>query len=301
MHEEHHHHSHNLKGRPLLLAVVLNLLITLAQVVGGLVAGSLSLLGDALHNFSDVLSLLLSYFANKLSHRNQDVTKTFGYKRAQILAAFINALTLIGVSVFLIIQSIERFFITQVIASEYVIFFALAGILVNGGSALMLIKHQKGDSNMRSAYLHLMADMATSFAVLAGGLAMYFFQVFWVDGVITILVAFYLIYMSAKLFLHTAHVLMQFVPAHLKVEEICATLRKNESVLDIHHVHIWRINDDSVHFEAHVLLRQDMSVSRFEVLKNQLSKKLYDEFEINHAIFQPEFTGCTSQDVVAQE
>ena len=154
---------------------------------------------------------------------------------------------------------------------------------------------------MRSAYLHLLGDLASSFAVLAGGLAMYYYQVYWVDSAITIVVALYLIYMSAKLFLHTVHVLMQFVPSHLNVEEICNALKKNASIIDVHHVHVWRINDDSIHFEAHVLLNKDMHISQFEELKRTMEKNLHDQFKINHCIFQPEFKGCASKEVVAQE
>lgn len=302
---EHHNHSHahgaEIKGRPLGIAIGLNLLITLAQFVGGLISGSLALLGDALHNFSDVLSLIISYIANKLSQREHDLSKTFGFKRAQILAAFINALTLIGVSVFLIFEAVERLFSAQPILSEYVIWLAIAGIVVNGGSALLLIKMQKGDSNMRAAYLHLLGDLATSVAVLFGGFAMYFYDVFWIDSSITIAVSIYLIILATKLFLHTTRVLMQFVPSNLNVAEICARLKKEAGVADVHHVHVWRLNDDTIHLEAHILLRENLQISDFEKLNHRLAHILQDDFGISHVLFQPEFKGCADQNVVAQE
>ncbi len=304
MHETHNHHHHNaaeLKRKPLFLAIFLNLLITVAQIIGGLLSGSLALLGDALHNFSDVLSLILSFIANKLSGQGQIYTKTFGYKRAQILAAFINALALIGVSVYLIFEAVQRLFATQLILTNYVIWLALAGILVNGGSAFLLIKMQKGDSNLRAAYLHLLGDLVTSFAVLAGGLAMHFYGIFWVDGAITILVSFYLIYTATKLLLHTTNVLMQFVPEHLHVAKICTRLETEPQVLSLHHVHVWQINDDVIHFEAHIVVRENLKISDFEILNHRLAHILEADFGISHVVLQPEFTGSCNDAVIHQE
>lgn len=305
MHTAHHHHQHNnaaeLKKKPLFLAIFLNLLITVAQIIGGFLSGSLALLGDALHNFSDVLSLILSFIANKLSGQGQIYTKTFGYKRAQILAAFINALALIGVSVYLVFEAVQRLFTTQIILSNYVIYLALAGILVNGGSAFLLVKMQKGDSNLRAAYLHLLGDLITSFAVLAGGLAMHFYGIFWVDSAITILVSLYLIYSASKLLVHTTNVLMQFVPAHVNVAKICARLETEPEVMALHHVHVWQINDDVIHFEAHIVLKENLKISDFEKLNHNLVHILAEEFGINHVVLQPEFTSSCSDAVIHQE
>ncbi len=287
----HDHHSHSMKGKPLVIAILLNLAISIAQFIGGLLSGSLALMGDALHNFSDVLSLIISYTANKLAARNQDEERTFGFKRAQILAAFINAFALIGISIYLIIESIGRLWNTEPILSNYVIWLAIAGIVVNGGSVLLLSKVKDGDSNMSAAYLHLIADLATSIAVLIGGLAMHFFQIYWVDSAITIVVSVYLIYMSSKLFLHTTSVLMQFAPSHLAIKEICDRLCKVSGVKAVHHVHLWRLDDEAIHFEAHVLLEEDVQISKFELIKAELQTVLKAEYDIIHSIFQPEISG----------
>jgi len=302
-HEHNHQYNHaeNLKGGPLAVAIGLNLFITIAQVIGGLVAGSLSLLGDALHNFSDVLSLLISYVANKLRGQHSTEHRTFGYKRAQILAAFINALTLIGVSVYLIIEAVERLFEIQPVNSDYIMLFALAGIIVNGGSAVMLIKMQSGDSNIRSAYLHLLGDLATSFAVLVGGIAIHLYQVYWLDSAITILVSIYLILIAGKLFIHTINVLMQFVPSSINIEEVSKRLQTIDGIDGLHHVHVWRLDDDTIHFEGHVKLSHDMPVSAFAKIKADVQAMLFHEFKINHCILQPETESCGGNELVVPE
>lgn len=300
-HNHSHHADANLKGKPLAIAIALNLLITIAQVVGGILAGSLALLGDALHNFSDVLSLIISFVANKLRGQKSTPQKTFGYKRAQILAALINALTLIGVSIYLSIEAIGRLTNVQPVISTYVIWLAVLGILVNGGSALMLAKMQKGDSNLRSAYLHLMADFATSFAVLLGGLAMYLYDVYWIDSAITILVSLYLILNAGKLFLHTIDVLMHFVPAEIDVAKISEKLKGLKEIEDVHHIHIWRLDDESIHFEGHVRLIADMPVSEFDVLKCNIEEVLFHNFGITHCSLQPEIGRCESDALIVSE
>lgn len=300
----HHKHQHDhiqVKGRPLLIAISLNLLITVAQVIGGIISGSLALLGDALHNFSDVLSLIISYVANRLRGKNNTTEKTFGYKRAQILAAFINALTLIGVSMYLIFEASQRLFTPQTVLSKYVILLALAGIVVNGGSAYLLISMQKGDSNLRAAYLHLLGDLATSVAVLLGGLAMWFFNVFWIDSAITIAVSIYLIYTAGKLFLHSINVLMQFVPSDIDIPTVCTRLKQVNGIAGLHHVHVWRLDDDSIHFEGHVRLENDITISAFESIRQEIERVLHQEYGINHCIVQPEIEPCAESELIVKD
>ena len=198
-HSHSHSHSHDLKGRNLLISILLNITITAAQAIGGFVSGSLSLLSDALHNLSDVLSLIISYVAAKLSQKNASIHKTFGYKRAEILAAFVNAATLVVIAVFLIIEAIERFQDQKEIESDIVIWLSLLGIVVNGFSVLLLKGEAEKNMNMKSAYLHLFTDMMASVAVLIGGLLMKFYALYWVDSVLTLVIALYLIYVGYDL------------------------------------------------------------------------------------------------------
>jgi len=160
---EHHHHQPNVSGKKLLFTILLNVIITVAQFIGGIVSGSLALLSDAVHNFSDVLSLIVSYVANWLTRkRQQTLTQTFGYKRAEIVAAFFNAATLIVIAVFLIIEAIGRFQHPQNISGNIVIVLAFVAIVANGLGVVLLQKDAEHNLNMQSAYLHLLTDMLTS-------------------------------------------------------------------------------------------------------------------------------------------
>ena len=171
----HEHSQHKVQGKNLIYSILLNLLITAAQIIGGIASGSLALLSDALHNFSDVLSLGFSLIAHKLSRKKATEDQTFGYKRAELIAAFVNASTLIIVAFILIYGATERFFHPKPIESNLVIWLSLLGIVVNGGSVLLLQKDAEHNLNMRSAYLHLLTDMMASVAVLVGGLLIKYF------------------------------------------------------------------------------------------------------------------------------
>ncbi len=170
MHEPEHNH-HEVSGKNLGLAILLNMGITLAEAIGGIISGSIALLSDAAHNLSDVFSLIISYFANLLSKREATERHTFGFRRSEILAAFINSATLIIIAVVIIAEAAQRLMNPVTVATGWVIWLALASIFINGMSALFLRKDSHHNMNMRSAYLHLFTDMLTSVAVLMGGLA----------------------------------------------------------------------------------------------------------------------------------
>jgi cobalt-zinc-cadmium efflux system protein len=299
-----HNHAHNhgeLKGRNLLISIFLNILITAAQVVGGIVSGSLALLSDALHNFSDVLSLVVSYIANRLAKKQASLHKTFGYKRAEILAAFVNASTLIIVAVLLIIEAIQRFQNPQEIESNLVIWLSFLGIVANGLSVLLLKKDAESNMNMKSAYLHLFTDMLASIAVLVGGLLMKYYQVFWVDSVLTLVIALYLIWVGIDLLKTSTKVLMLFTPESIPIQEIVGEIQKNKSVKNVHHIHVWQLNEDEVHFEAHVDFEEDITLTQFDVILTEIEALLFHKFKINHVNIQPEFGKCDAKDVIVQD
>ena len=300
-HSHHHHHGKDLKGRNLLISILLNILITVAQVIGGIISGSLALLSDALHNFSDVLSLIISYAANLLAKKEASTNKTFGYKRAEIIAAFVNSATLIVVAVILIIEAIERFIQPQIIGSNLVILLALLGILANGFSVLLLKKDSERNMNMRSAYLHLLTDMMASIAVLVGGILMKFFEWYWVDPLLTILIALYLIYMGYDLLKNSTRVLMLFTPDTIEVQKIVEVINSLNTVKNVHHVHIWQLNEDEVHLEAHIDFDRDINLSEFDVILEQIEKEVFEKFGINHVNIQPEFGKCDSKKVIVQD
>ncbi|TBV28323.1 cation transporter [Meridianimaribacter sp. CL38] len=301
-HSHAHNHDHkDLKGRKLLITILLNTVITVAQVIGGLVSGSLSLLSDALHNFSDVLSLIVSYIASKLSKQKASINRTFGYKRAEILAAFVNAATLIIVAVILIKEAIERFQDPQNIESNLVIWLSLIAIAGNGYSVLLLKKDSDNNINIKSAYLHLLTDMLASVAVLIGGLLMKYFQLFWVDSLLTFLIAVYLIFVGYHLLKTSTKMLMLFTPEHIDIKAVVRVVNKLPKVNKLHHVHIWNLSDDELHLEAHLDLKEDISTSEFNDLLLEIENLLHDEFNINHVTIQPEFNKEDPKEVIVQD
>ncbi len=301
-HSHNHSHDHgDLKGRNLLISILLNILITASQVVGGIISGSLALLSDALHNFSDVLSLIISYVANRLSKKEASTNKTFGYKRGEIIAAFVNASNLMVVAILLIIEAIKRFKNPDEIESNLVIWLSLLGILANGFSVLLLKRDADSNMNMRSAYLHLLTDMMASVAVLIGGLLMKFFQIFWIDSVLTLAIALYLIYMGYDLLRSSTRVLMLFTPEEVKIKEIVQVVTQIPSVKNMHHIHVWQLNEEELHLEAHVDFDEDIKLSEFDTILNTIEELLYHDFEINHVNIQPEFGKCDAKDMIVQE
>jgi cobalt-zinc-cadmium efflux system protein len=296
-----HIHKHEVKGKNLLISILLNIVITLAQILGGILSGSLALISDALHNFSDVLTLIFSWYANKLSKRKASLNQTFGYKRAEILAAFVNASTLIIVALFLIYGSIERFINPQIIKSNLVIWLAFLGILVNGFSVLLLKKDAKHNINMKSAYLHLLTDMMASVAVLVGGILMYFFKWFWVDSLLTIAIALYLIIVGLDLLKSSTKMLMLFTPDTINVKEIVREVHKIKGITKLHHIHVWHLNDDELHLEAHLDCSEDIKMSEFNSLLHEVEQVLFHKFHINHINIQPEFKKEDPKDFIVQD
>lgn len=300
-HNHVHIHKHEVKGKNLLFSIVLNVVITVAQIVGGILSGSLALISDALHNFSDVLSLIFSYVAHKLSRKEASTTQTFGYKRAELIAAFVNASTLIIVALFLIYGAIERFFNPHFIESGLVIWLSVLGIVVNGISALMLKKDADHNLNMKSAYIHLFTDMMASVAVLVGGLLMKYFQWYWVDSVMTVIIAIYLVVVGFDLLKKSTQMLMLFTPAHININKMIAEVHKISGVNKLHHIHVWHLNDEELHLEAHLDCSEDIKMSEFNELLHEVEQVLFQQFHINHINIQPEYKKEDPKDYIVQD
>jgi len=303
-HHHNHGHSHahpDLRGRNLLISIILNIGITLAQIIGGLLSGSLALLSDALHNFSDVLSLVISYGASRLGQRKASSLKTFGYKRAEILAAFINAATLMVVAIILMKEAVERLMNPQEIESNLVIWLALIAIVGNGFSVLLLKKDADHNMNMKSAYLHLLTDMMASVAVLIGGILMKYFEIYWVDAILTMIISIYLIYMGYDLLKESTKVLMLFTPKSVVIQEIVESICTIDQVKNVHHVHIWQLNEEEVHMEAHIDFKNDIRLSEFDKILDEIEEHVYHKHGINHVNIQPEFDKCDSKSVIVQD
>ncbi len=301
-HHHHHHHYHpERSGRNLLVSIALNILITLAQAVGGIISGSLALLSDALHNFSDVLSLIISYLANRITRKKASSKRTFGYKRAEIMAAFVNSATLIVIALFLMKEAVERFFNPEPIAPALVIWLSALGILANGFSVLLIQRDAEHNLNMKSAYLHLLTDMLASVAVLVGGLLMYFYQLYWIDPVLTVVIGIYLIYMGYDLLKTSTKVLMLFTPEKIEIDGLVKTITGHPAIRNVHHVHLWELNEQEIHLEAHIDFHENISLQEFEGILNTIEEQVYHDFGITHVNIQPEYGKCHSEEVIVQD
>jgi len=288
MHEVDHPHR-EVSGKNLGLVILLNVGITLAECIGGIISGSMALLSDAVHNFSDVISLIISYFAFKLTKIKATERKTFGFKRSEILAAFINSSTLIIISVVIIIEAIRRLMNPAPISPNLMILLAIASIIVNGLSAFFIRKDSHDNLNMRSAYLHLLGDMLTSVAVLAGGIAIKYLNWTWTDSVFSLTIAVYLLWLSWKIFRSSLRIIMQFTPEQIDISKIVREIEKVPGVKNIHHVHVWQINDHDLMFEAHTDMSEDIAMTGFEKILEEI-KSILHQNGIYHLTIQPEYS-----------
>lgn len=281
----------NSQNRKLIISLILNLFITIAQFIGGLISGSLALLSDALHNFSDVVSLVITYIACRLTTLPYSEEKTFGWKRAEIIAALFNSVILIAFAVNLIYSATGRLLEEQVstVNSFYIMVFAALSILVNGISVLLLKKGSEHNINIHSSYLHLLSDMITSVAVLAGGIIIYIFEVYWVDSVLSLIISFYIIYLSLKLLLNVLKVIMHFTPSEIDLLSLREDVCKIPGIENIHHIHIWQLNDREIHFKAHLDFKEDVQLSRASEITEEVSRMLRDNYKLTHVILQPEY------------
>jgi len=282
-------HHHPVSNRNLGLAILLNAGITMAEAIGGIISGSIALLSDAAHNFSDVISLIISWFANRLSKKEATERQTFGFRRSEILAAFINSATLIIISVIIIIEAIKRLLNPAPLSANLMIWLAFASIIVNGSSALFIRRDSRNNINMRSAYLHLFGDMLTSAAVLAGGFAIKYLGWNWTDPVFSLAIAIYLLWLSRGIFISSLRIIMQFTPDDIDVRKIACLIENIPGVKNIHHVHIWQINEHDLMFEAHIDMLEDIKVSGFEAILEEIEAVLARN-NIRHSTIQPEFS-----------
>ncbi|MCK8060960.1 MULTISPECIES: cation diffusion facilitator family transporter [unclassified Fusibacter] len=290
-HHDHHHHGTNRIG----ITIALNLIITVAQVVGGLVSGSLSLLSDAAHNFSDVIALVVSYIGGVISVKPSTDAKTFGYKRAEIIAALTNVVSVMFIGVTILVEAVKRVGDPVKVNSSVVIWLAALSIVMNGLSVLIIQKPSKNNLNIRSAYLHLFTDMLTSVAVMASGIAMALWQWYWLDTVLSVAISVYLIATSFKLLSATLSILMLFAPSQYDPDKLMKLIGAVDEVLDVHHVHAWQLTDTQFHFEGHVVIREDLCLSETVELRKRI-KDLIRKQGFSHVTLELEYERCVDGD-----
>ncbi len=300
----HSHNNHNDYNNyedkinlKLLLSIAFNLLITISEIIGGLLSNSLSLISDAVHNLSDTASIVLTYISRKISVRPKTYKHTFGFKRVEILSALINAAALWGISIFLLIHSYHRFIEPKIINSKIMFIVAVIGLLGNLISVLLLHNHSSENLNIKSAYLHLLADTFSSIGVIAGAILMYFYKIYWIDAIITALIVLYILKESWDIIKQTLHILLQGAPDNIDLLKIEKALLKIKDIENIHHTHIWSLSDNEIFFETHINIK-DMMVSKTSELTGQIQKILFSEFGITHITIQYEVSGCQGDTII---
>jgi cobalt-zinc-cadmium efflux system protein len=283
------HHEHGVpSGRNLTISVVMNAAITVAEVAGGLASGSLALLADALHNATDTLAGILALWALRLGRRAHDEQHTFGYRRAEILSAGINAGAMIIIAAFLFREAWLRFRNPQPVQGGIMLAVAVVGLAGNFVS-VMILRHQASESlNVRGAYLHLVSDTLSSVGVVLGGIAITIWHMTWIDPLITVLVAVWVLKESFSLVREAGSILMERAPVGLRLADLAADVRSLAHVRDVHHVHVWKLCDNQTMFEGHVNV-DDISVRETGSVRRDIEGVLQGKYGITHTTLQFEF------------
>jgi cobalt-zinc-cadmium efflux system protein len=303
---DHNHHSHGhqhhvhgeVKNENLLFATILNFVITVVEIIGGLFSGSFALLSDALHNFGDTLAMFLAYLSSRISKRTPTSDKTFGLKRVQILAAMINGLAMAVICIYIIIEAYHRFKNPQPINGAMMVIIATIGLLANFIAMSILQNDKEKSLNVKAAYLHLLGDTLSSVAVVIGGILIYFYRIYWIDPVITFIIAIY-IFRETWFVLKQAYlILVQATPAELNLHEVKRAIELLHEVENVHHVHAWKLDDKQNHFECHVDLKTDLHISETDAVLFKIKQILSEDFNLNHSTIQFEYNCCNDKSLI---
>jgi cation diffusion facilitator family transporter len=289
--------NHNLcveeiAGFRLLLTLVLNLIIPVAQIIGGIYAHSIALVSDAVHNFSDFGAILIVYFAYLVGKKGVSASHTFGYKRAEILGATINVALLVAAAVFILYEAFERFGHPEPVIGQIVTYLAALGIMGNGLSAWLLHRGSKHSLNVRGAFLHMLGDMLTSVLVLLNGIILIFKPWYWLDPVLSLLIVIFILKNCWSILKDATGILMNATPKNLDLEEIKNVLQKIPGVCGVHYLHAWNVSSSSIAFSCHVEVAADQLVSKTEPLAEKIRHELFHRFGIDHPILQFETVQC---------
>jgi len=296
-HDHHHGHAHARQGRSLIVSICLNLGFSIAELIFGLIANSLALVADSIHDASDAVALGLSYFGLKMSERAPNRRRTFGYRKVRILTAFINALVLAGLTVFVVRAAVIRILHPEPVKSPILIVMAVVGLVVNGAAVLLLRRDQQS-LNIRAAMWHLMEDFLGWIAVLVGGIIIHFTGWYVVDPILSLAVSAFVIYGAYSVFRESASILIDSTPHDVSFEKVRDFIAGFDArIQGIHDLHIWTLGEGERALMAHLVVR-DAAVSTFYPTLSKLECALTDEFDIAHVTLELECNECKSGDNV---
>jgi cobalt-zinc-cadmium efflux system protein len=287
-------HSHHYVIRKMKFVVFLTMGIFILELVGGILTHSLALLSDAGHIFADVLALGLSWGALALSVLPASRRKTYGYLRAEVIAATINGATLLMIAVWIFIEAYQRINHPMPVKSLEMFSIALIGLLIN----LVVFFKLKGISehslNVKSAFLHVFGDMIASVGVIVGGIIMLFTQLYIVDPIVSVLIGLIILRGAFSIIRESTDILLEGVPRNLRLEEIESVLRKIEGVEDLHELHVWSVSSRDVALSCHVVINEQSTHSAQKIL-DQIRLQLANQFHIEHTTVQFECRCCAPQ------
>ncbi|HBZ42944.1 MAG TPA: cation transporter [Maritimibacter sp.] len=289
-HHGHHHHVDPDAGdRAVGTAVGINILLTVAEIVGGILSGSVALIADAVHNLSDAISLAIAWAARKIGRRPTDTTMTFGYKRAELVAALINLTTLIVIGLYLVYEAVERLITPTEVTGWLMIAVSGFALVVDLATAWLTYRLSKESVNIRAAFLHNLADALGSVAVIITGFLIIEFGWTWADPVATLLIAGYILWMSVTELRGVIRMLMLGTPPGIDPDKVIETMENIDGVASVHHLHIWQISEHVTSLEAHVVVTaQDLGT--LARIKSAVRDALKDGFGIGHVTLDAEIS-----------
>lgn len=284
----HRHHIDPKAGNARIFwAAAINIALTIVQIIGGVLSGSLALIADAIHNLSDALSLVLAFVARKVAQRPADDTMTFGYGRAEIVAALINYTTLILLGTYLIYEAGLRLINPIDVDGWTVVIIAVFALVVDVGTAVLTYALSKHSMNIRAAFLHNVADALGSVAVIVAGTAIIMYDWRLIDPAITLLIAGYIIWQSVSEIGGAIHILMLGSPPDLDTRAVLAAIRSTQGVTDVHHLHLWQMQEHQPALDAHIVMAAD-DWAKADAIKAAVKTALRDDFGLSHITLELE-------------
>jgi len=290
-HEGHdHRHSHRSAERKrLVLTMALTGSTMIVEIAGGLLTGSLALLSDAGHMLTHFFALFVSFIAIKLAAVPTRPDRSFGLYRVEVLAALFNGLTLLAITAGIFYEAVVRLFEPTAIKELPMLAVAVVGLVVNLASAAILLDVGKADLNVRSAFLHMVGDTASSVGIVVGAVVIYFTGWYFIDPLLSILIAVVILLWSWNLLRDSINILLETTPRHIDIDEVVAAVREEApEITDVHDIHIWEITSQMYSMTAHLIFREDCSVSECAQVLHRLEKPLLEKFQISHVNFSPE-------------
>jgi cobalt-zinc-cadmium efflux system protein len=294
MHEHIHSHNSNKIG----WIILFNLAITAAEYVGGIFSGSLALISDAGHNFSDILSLILSYFGERLSHRKATKKHSFGLKRTEVAVAFINAVSLCGIGLIIIGEAVKRFSAGGQISLGIMLSVAMVGLAGNILSVLVLKRNKDQNLNMRALYLHLFYDALSSVFVIIASIAIAITGWITFDLVASLVIAVMMIWSGLGVMRDALHIFMQGVPRGIDFDEVLNTIASIEGVENVHDLHIWSVNSENIFLSCHACVSEEKHSNEINQLVRKINVLLEERYGINHSAVQFEYAGMCKNGAV---